>query len=127
MTKTKTETSLFEQIGGQHAVRLTVIEMYERIFNDELLYPFFGNLNREALRNSQMAFITMAFGGPNQYTGRDLRTVHAPLLKKGLSDKHFDRVVEHLRGAMRNQGIAENLIEEATEIIEATRADVLNR
>lgn len=127
MTKTKTQKTLFEQMGGDHAVRLVVIEMYERIFSDELLYPFFGNLNKEALRNSQMAFITMAFGGPNQYSGRDLRAVHAPLLKQGLSDKHFDRVVEHLRGAMRNQKIAENLIEEATEIIEATRADILNR
>lgn len=127
MTKSKTNNSLYEQIGGQHTVRLVVIEMYERIFSDELLYPFFGNLNKEALRNSQMAFVTMAFGGPNQYNGRDLRTVHAPLLEKGLSDKHFDRVVEHLCGAMRNQGIAENLIDKAAEILETTRHDVLNR
>ncbi len=34
--------------------------------------------------NKQIAFMTMAFGGPHNYTGRDLRTAHARLVERGL-------------------------------------------
>ena len=38
----------------------------------------------------------MAFGGPNAYTGLDMRKAHAALVAKGLNDAHFDAVVELL-------------------------------
>ena len=39
----------------------------------------------------QAAFLAMALGGPDRYTGRDLRTAHA-----GLTDEHVDRVIGHI-------------------------------
>jgi len=38
----------------------------------------------------------MAFGGPNNYTGKDLRTGHAHLVERGLNDWHFDAFAELL-------------------------------
>lgn len=32
----------------------------------------------------------MVFGGPNNYTGKDLRTGHSHLVQRGLNDGHFD-------------------------------------
>jgi hemoglobin len=119
--------TLFERIGGESAVRATVLKMYDKILADELLAPFFEDIDVEALRRSQSAFVTVAFGGPNHYTGKSMRAAHTNSVKNGLSDKHFDRVATHLKSAMEELNVPFNLINEALAIVGSTRADVLNR
>lgn len=119
--------SLFERIGGEDAVKLTVVKLYEKILADEMLAPFFEGVNMQALRRSQSAFVTMAFGGPNEYTGRHLRLAHAPLVEKGLNEKHFNAVIKHLTAAMKELKVPDNLIQEATAIVMGTRNDVLGK
>ena len=41
----------------------------------------------------QKAFLTMALGGPSNYSGKDMRLGHAHLVEKGLNDSHFDAVI----------------------------------
>ena len=118
--------SLFERIGGENAVRATVLKMYEKILADDLLAPFFEDIDVETLRRSQAAFVTVAFGGPNHYTGKGMRAAHAGAVKNGLSDIHFDKVATHLKSAMEELNVPANLIEEALTIVGSTRADVLN-
>lgn len=118
---------LYERIGGEAAVKATVAKMYEKILADELLVPFFGEINVDALRHSQNAFVTFAFGGPNAYTGRSMREAHRSSVTKGLTDIHFDRVLSHLSAAMRELNVPDDLIAEATAIVQTTRQDVLNR
>lgn len=119
--------NLFKRIGGERAVQATVTRMYEKILADEELAPFFENVDVERLRHSQRAFVTYAFGGTNHYDGRTMRSAHENAVSNGLGDRHFDRVVGHLREAMRELHVAPDLINEAIAIVEATRADVLNR
>lgn len=119
--------SLFERIGGDSAVRVTVMKMYDKILDDEELAPFFENVDVETLRLSQHAFVTYAFGGPNHYTGNSLRTAHAGAVKGGLNDEHFNRVAGHLKAAMEELNVPEDLINEALMIVGSTRNDVLNR
>lgn len=119
--------SLFQRIGGDAAVRATVMKLYDKILADELLAPFFENSDVDVLRRSQSAFVTVAFGGPNHYTGRGMRTAHEHAVKQGLSDVHFDRVAQYLREAMEELQVPAPLIAEAMLIVGSTRADVLNK
>lgn len=119
--------TLFERIGGEAAVRATVIKMYEKVLDDEELAPFFEHINVDALRHSQSAFVTYAFGGPNQYHGKSLRITHQTAVRQGLNDYHFDRVAMHLRDAMVEINVPAELIEEALAIVASTRKDVLNQ
>jgi hemoglobin len=50
----------------------------------------------------QAAFLTMALGRPDRYTGRDLRTAHAG--PAGLTDERVDRVTGHLAQTPRELG-----------------------
>lgn len=118
--------SLFERIGGDSAVRATVIKMYDKILDDPELAPFFENIDVDTLRLSQTAFVTFAFGGPNHYSGKALRAAHKNAVADGLSDLHFDRVATHLESAMRELEVPAPLIAEALAIVGTTRADVLN-
>lgn len=117
--------SLFERIGGEAAVTATVLKMYDKILDDELLAPFFENIDVEKLRLSQSAFVTYAFGGPNHYTGKRLRQAHATAVSQGMSGTHFDLVAAHLKTAMQELNVPAELITEALAIVDSTRDDVL--
>ena len=73
---------------------------YEKVLADPELAPFFEGMDMPELIHKQVAFMTMAFDGPHDYTGRDLATAHAPLVKRGLTDKHFDRVAVCLKDSL---------------------------
>lgn len=119
--------SLFERIGGESAVKATVIKMYDKILSDEELAPFFENIDVDRLRLSQAAFVTYAFGGRSHYSGKGLRVAHAAAVSQGLGDSHFDGVVAHLKSAMEELRVPAELISEALTIVGSTRKDVLGK
>lgn len=120
-------SSLYTRIGGAAAVRATVVKLYEKILSDDLLIPFFENTDVDRLRASQITFVTYAFGGANNYTGRSIRNAHEKSVKNGLSDKHFDAVAGHLKSAMEELNVPADLIDEALKIVGSTRNAVLNK
>ena len=69
----------------------------------------------------------MAFGGPNNYHGRDMRKAHMRPVENGLTDEHFDRVVTLLAASLQELGVEEALISEVGAATEGLRADVVNR
>ncbi len=120
-------TPLFEQLGGQAAVEAAVDNFYRKVLVDERVAHFFDDVDMERQRGKQKAFLTMAFGGPHNYTGKDMRTGHARLVAMGLNDSHFDAIVELLAATLKDMGVADNLIGQVAAIAESTRADVLGR
>ena len=67
---------------------------YRKVLSDDRISRFFETVDMDAQRQKQKAFLTMAFGGPNNYSGKDMRTAHARLVKDGLNDSHFDAVAD---------------------------------
>lgn len=119
--------SLYERLGGEAAVLAAVHVFYEKVMADELVRPFFADLDIAAQTQKQVAFMAWAFGGPSEYKHRDLRTAHARLVDRGLTDAHFDAVASHLAATLRELDVAPELVEEALAIIAPTRREVLNR
>ncbi len=100
---------------------------YQKVMDDELTKPFFAGLDMDAQVKKQVSFMTWAFGGPDQYKGRDLRAAHAGLVTRGLGDTHFDAVAGHLSATLRELGLADELIQEVLSIVGGQRDVVLNR
>jgi hemoglobin len=119
--------SLYERIGGEDAVSSAVGIMYGKLVADPALAPFFAGIDIDRLIKKQIAFMTMAFGGPHDYTGRDLRLAHAPLVARGLGDPQFDAVATHLAAALRELNVPEALVTEVLELVSGTRKDVLGK
>ena len=57
-------------------------------------------VDRRSLESKQKAFLALVMGGPNAYKGKHMRAAHAHLVRRGLTDRHFDAVVKHLRDTM---------------------------
>jgi len=121
------EASLYEQIGGEAAVNAAVELFYRKVLSDYRINRFFDKTNMEEQIAKQKAFFTMAFGGPNNYTGSDMRSAHEHLVKLGLDNSHFDAVMEHLGATMKELGVPDALIGQAAAIAESTRNDVLGK
>jgi len=123
----KETKSLYEKIGGEAAVNAAVELFYRKVLADYRINRFFDKADMEQQIAKQKAFFTMAFGGPNNYTGTDMRSAHAHLVKLGLNDSHFDAVMEHLGATMKELDVPDELISEAAAIAESTRKDILGK
>ena len=120
-------SSLYEQLGGQAAVNLAVDNFYRKVLTDDRVSHFFDGVDMDKQMAKQKAFLTMVFGGPNNYTGLDMRKGHAHLLKMGLTDSHVDTIIELLGQTLKELGVADNLIQQVAALAESTRADVLGK
>ena len=124
----QTEVSnLYQQLGGAAAVDAAVEVFYRKVLSDSRIASFFEGVDMDRQIGRQKAFLTMAFGGPHNYRGADLRRGHQHLVARGLNDSHFDAVVELLGESLKELGVAPALIAQVTVIAESTRNDVLNR
>ena len=119
--------SLYEKLGGEEAVSAAVDIFYRKVLADDRVNYFFDNTDMERQAAKQKAFLTMVFGGPNNYTGKDMREAHKPLVERGLNDSHVDAIIEHLGATLKELGIADEDIQQVADIANSVRDDVLNR
>jgi len=120
-------SSLYEQLGGQGAVDAAVDIFYRKVLSDDSISGYFEGIDMDKQIGKQKSFLTMAFGGPNNYSGTDMRKGHAHLVARGLNDAHFDAVAGHLSSTLQELGVAPNLIDQVMAIAGSTRNDVLGR
>ncbi|MCI5123618.1 MAG: group 1 truncated hemoglobin [Candidatus Electrothrix sp. AR5] len=118
-------TTLYEQLGGEKAVDAAVEIFYKKVLADSRVNEFFKGIDMERQRKMQKGFLTFAFGGPNNYTGRNLRAAHAHLVAKGLNGKHFSIVIEHLGSTLKELGVKDELIQQAAKVASSVRNDIL--
>ncbi|MCP5013665.1 MAG: group 1 truncated hemoglobin [Ketobacter sp.] len=121
-------STLYDKIGGEAAVDAAVGLFYDKVLADERIKHFFEGLDMERQHRMQKGFLTFAFGGPNNYSGKGMAAAHRKLVdEKGLDDSHFDAVIEDLGATLVELGVPDELIAEAAGIAESVRDAVLGR
>ncbi len=98
-------STLYERLGGADAVNAAVDIFYRKMLADDRVNYFFDNTDMDRQIAKQKSFLTMVFGGPNNYTGKDMREGHKHLIKRGLNDTHVDIVIEHLGSTLKELGV----------------------
>ncbi|MCB0333686.1 MAG: group 1 truncated hemoglobin [Bdellovibrionales bacterium] len=121
------EQSIFEQIGGEAAVNAAVDIFYRRVLSDDSISRFFEGVDMDEQRNKQKSFLTMVFGGPNNYTGKDMREAHARLVEDGLNEDHFNAVAGHLQATLEELNVPGELTDQVMALAASTKDDVLGR
>ncbi|MDG2174773.1 MAG: group 1 truncated hemoglobin [Gammaproteobacteria bacterium] len=119
--------TLFEELGGEAAVDAAVDIFYTKVLADDRINSYFEGVDMDQQASKQKAFLTVAFGGPNNYSGRGMRNALAKFVKQGLNDSHFDAVVENLGLTLKEMSVADDLIAQVAAVAETTREDVLGR
>ncbi|RNC68448.1 MAG: group 1 truncated hemoglobin [Desulfuromonadales bacterium] len=123
-----TTGTLYEKIGGEKAIDAAVDLFYKKVLADDRIKHFFDGVDMKKQGKMQKNFLTFAFGGPHNYSGKNMKAAHARLIaEKGLNDSHFDAVLENLASTLRELGVADELIRQAAAVAESVRDDVVGR
>lgn len=120
--------SLYDDLGGAEAISAVVDAFYVKVLADDRVNAFFEQTNMKMQAKHQKDFLTMAFGGPNNYQGRDMKTAHAKLVERdGLNDTHFDVIVELLASTLTDFNVPAEKIAEVAAVAESVRNPILGR
>jgi hemoglobin len=83
--------SIFERVGGFKTVRKIVSDFYDRVLDDEVLVPYFANVDMQGLIDHQTKFFATVLGGPASYTDEQLGKVHEGM---SITNQAFEIVCE---------------------------------
>ena len=116
--------SIYNRLGGEPAMDAAVDIFYRKVLADSRISNFFDDVDMDRQRAKQKAFLSFAFGGPNAYSGKDMRAAHA---RMNLTEAPFDAVMQHLGATLTELGVPAGLLGEAAAIALSVKGDVLGR
>lgn len=114
--------TLYKRLGGAAAVKVVVADMVANIGADTRINAQFANTNLARLQTLLVEQIGQVTGGPEKYTGRDMKTTHAGL-KITMAD--FNALVEDLVKALDKNKVPEKEKAELLAILGPLNKDVV--
>ncbi|WP_447895967.1 group I truncated hemoglobin [Vreelandella sp. GE22] len=94
--------TLFDRMGGEATIDAVVENFLYRIADDPALVGFFANTNIDYLADALSSQFCEVSGGPCRYEGPPMERAHQNM---GITDAHFNRLVEHLDAALQAQRV----------------------
>ncbi len=88
---------LYDRLGGKDAITAVVADFVGRVAADARINARFANTDIAHLNQMLVEQICQASGGPQKYTGKDMKTAHAGMK---ITDDEFNALVEDLKGAL---------------------------
>ena len=119
--------SLYDDLGGAKALGPVVDSFYAKVLADDRVNGFFDKTDMERQAKKQKAFLSFAFGGPNNYSGKSMKDGHAHLVERGLNDSHVDAIIELLGATLKEFDVPDDKISEAAAVANSVRDSVLGR
>jgi len=114
--------SIYETIGGDAVIPEAVEKFYSKLVADPVVGEFFQHTNVAKLISHQRMFLTAMLGGPDAYSGRDVRAAHAHLM---ISDTDFDLFLDHLAKTLAELGAAPERVAEALKELDPLRLEIV--
>jgi truncated hemoglobin YjbI len=102
-----TETSLFDQLGGEPVLRSIIGRFVDRMFADPMIGFFFRKADRQRIKDKEYELAAQHLGAPVAYTGRPLQQAHAA---HPIMGGQFARRLEILRQTLTEAGASEAVV-----------------
>ncbi|WP_252108624.1 MULTISPECIES: group 1 truncated hemoglobin [unclassified Halomonas] len=119
---TAPSTTLYERLGGENGIESIVERFLYRVADDPELVGFFANTNIDHLAGSLANQFCAVSNGPCRYEGPPMERAHQNM---GITDAHFNQLVEHLDAALREENIALGARNEFLGRLAPMHADVM--
>ena len=119
--------TLYENLGGQAALDAFVPALYDKVLTDDRVSSIFRGVDMERQGRMLKAFLTMGFGGPDDYAGKSLRQGHKHLVNQDLNDEHFDAVAGHIKSTLEDLNVPAELVDQVMGAAGSLRDEVLNK
>lgn len=117
------ERTLFEKYGGFSVVSKIVLDLYDRLLDDDDVGPFFDDVEMSRIVDHQTKFVSSLMGGPASYTDDQIHKMHARL---PIRDEHFDKLEKILEETLADHGVAEEDVKAILGAFQARRGLVVD-
>ena len=96
------DDTLYRQLGGQPGLVRLCDDFMQRLLADPRMNPFFKDTDQKEFKAQLAAQFCEVAGGPCQFKGKDMKTVHDG---QDVTKSNFNALVEVLQQSMVAQGI----------------------
>lgn len=118
------EKSLFDKYGGFSTISKVVLELYNRLLDDDDVGPFFDDVDMPKLMDHQTKFVSSLMGGPASFTDDHIERAHRHMV---IEDLHFDRLKEIVTDVLTDFEVASDDIETIVGAFEARRTLLIEK
>lgn len=116
--------SLYERLGGHDAIVAVVDDFTANVGADDRINDFFAGADMARVKAKLVEQIGEATGGPETYTGRSMKEVHANM---GITDAHFNALVEDLVKTLNKFEVPEKEQGELLAILGSLKPDIVTK
>lgn len=121
------EESLYNRLGGAHAIAQVVDDFVDRIWVNEVLNANPKNkqamgISKPALKYLATELTCMATGGPQKYSGRDMKEVHSGL---NISEKEWDAMVVDFKTTLDKFNVPAKEQSELIQLVGGLKGDIV--
>ena len=116
--------TMYEKIGGRPAIESVVVNLYERVLDDETLVEFFADTDIDRQRRHLVAFVAMALGGPQEYKAKMMQEAHAG---HAIEESHFSSFVGHLSDSLTWAGVDEADVDTIIGVVAELNDQIVDR
>lgn len=116
------EKPLFDKYGGFSVVSRIVLDLYNRLLDDDDVGPFFDDIDMRRVVDHQTKFVSSLMGGPASYSDDQIRKMHDHL---AIGPEHFDKLREILSQTLRDHGLADEDVADIVAQFERRRGLVV--
>jgi len=114
-------TTLFEDVGGEPALRAILDDFVGRMFADPMIGFFFRNADRARIAEHEYQHAAEHLGGPVRYQGQPLRQAHA---KHRIMGGQFNRRRELLRRTLLDHKAPSHVIDAFLAQVDSLRGEI---
>ncbi len=100
------DPSLFEQLGGEAALRAIIDRFVDRMFEDVMIGFFFAQASKSRIKEKEFEFAARHLGAAVEYTGRALDEAHR---RHTIMTGQFLRRLQILKDTLSEFGVAEHI------------------
>ena len=114
--------SLYDDMGGEPALRAVLRSLYDQLFVDPIIGFLFAGKDKEQLIEHQVWFTARFLGGPSKYAGKTIPDAHAQL---PILAGHFDRRHHVLKHVLAAHKVPEHVAKEWLRVDQSLRTAVI--
>lgn len=118
------EKTLFEKYGGFSTISKIVLTFYDRMIDDDLVGPFFDEVDLSKLIDHQNKFVTSLMGGPASFSDTHIERAHRNMT---IEDRHLDRLKEIMAQTLSDFDVDSEDIETILEGFEQRRTILVEK
>jgi hemoglobin len=121
------EKTLYERLGGRSKIEKFVNDIVENHMRNPVVQARFLPYREDskklaAIKDHVSAFLCAGSGGPEQYTGREMRMAHRGM---NISEQEYMAVLDDILAAAEKQGFDEQTRRDVLAIAYSLKGDVI--